>query len=102
MDINNIKFTDKVREIFSLSDQKAKQYKHQHIDSVHVLLSILDTPCLGRKLLEESKLNLDKLRVKCIDEIDSLPVVGNINEKTEITSNLYNVLKNSESESRRE
>ena len=101
MDINNIKFTDKVREIFSLSDQKAKQYKHQHIDSVHVLLSILDTPCLGRKLLETSKLNLDKLRVECIDEIDSLPVVGNINEKTEITSNLYNVLKNSESESRR-
>ena len=30
-----------------------------------------------------------------------MPVVGNINEKTEITSNLYNVLKNSESESRR-
>ena len=58
MDINNIKFTDKVREIFSLADQKAKQYKHQHIDSVHVLLSILDTPCLGRKLLETSKLNL--------------------------------------------
>ena len=49
MDINNIKFTDKVREIFSLSDQKAKQHKHQHIDNVHVLLSILDTPCLGRK-----------------------------------------------------
>ena len=42
MDINNIKFTDKVREIFSLSDQKAKQYKHQHIDSVHILISILD------------------------------------------------------------
>ena len=46
MDINNIKFTDKVREIFSLSDQKAKQYKHQHIDNVHVLLSILDTNVL--------------------------------------------------------
>ena len=58
MDINDIKFTDKVREIFSLSDQKAKQYKHQHIDSVHVLLSILDTPCLGRKLLELSLIHI--------------------------------------------
>ena len=100
MDINNIKFTDKVREIFSLSDQKAKQYKHQHIDNVHVLLSILDTKCLGRKLLEASKLNLDKLRVECMDEINSLPVISNLSEKTEITSNLYNVLKSSESESR--
>ena len=100
MDINNIKFTDKVREIFSLSDQKAKQYKHQHIDNVHVLLSILDTACLGRNLLESSKLNLDKLRVDCMDEIDSLPVVSNPNEKTEITSSLYSVLKSSESESR--
>ncbi len=100
MDINNIKFTDKVREIFLLSDQKAKQHKHQHIDNVHVLLSILDTPCLGRKLLEASKLNLDKLRVECIDEINTLPVVSNLSEKTEITSNLYNVLRSSESESR--
>ena len=100
MDINNIKFTDKVREIFSLSDQKAKQYKHQHIDNVHVLLSILDTSCLGRKLLEVSKLNLDKLRVECMDEINSLPVISNLSEKTEITSRLYNVLKSSESESR--
>ena len=63
MDINNIKFTDKVREIFLLSDQKAKQYKHQHIDNAHVLLSILETTCLGRKLLETSKINLDKLKV---------------------------------------
>ena len=92
MDINNIKFTDKVREIFSLSDQKAKQYKHQHIDNAHVLLSILDTKCLGRKLLEASKLNLDKLRVECMDEINSLPVISNLSEKTEITSSLYNVL----------
>ena len=99
MDINNIKFTDKVREIFTLSDQKAKQYKHQYIDNVHVLLSILDTKCLGRKLLETSKLNLDKLRVECMDEINSLPVISNVSEKTEITSSLYNVLKNSESES---
>ena len=101
MDINNIKFTDKVREVFSLSDQKTKRYKHQHIHSVHVLLSILDTPCLGRKLLETSKLNLDKLRVECIEEMDSLPEVANPNEKTEITPDLYNVLKSSESESRR-
>ena len=101
MDINNIKFTDKVREVFSLSAQKTKRYKHQHIHSVHVLLSILDTPCLGRKLLETSKLNLDKLRVECIEEMDSLPEVANPNEKTEITPDLYNVLKSSESESRR-
>lgn len=101
MDINNIKFTDKVREVFLLSDQKTKRYKHQHIHSVHVLLSILDTPCLGRKLLETSKLNLDKLRAECIKEMDSLPEVVNPNEKTEITSDLYNVLKSSENESRR-
>ena len=100
MDINNIKFTDKVREIFTLSDQKAKQYKHQHIDNVHVLLSILDTTCLGRKLLEASELNLDKLRIQLMDEINSLPIVSNLSEKTEITSSLYNVLKSSESESR--
>ena len=89
MDINNIKFTDKVREIFTLSDQKAKQYKHQHIDNVHVLLSILDTTCLGRKLLEASELNLDKLRIQLMDEINSLPIVSNLSEKTEITSSLY-------------
>ena len=35
-----------------------------------------------------------------MDEINSLPVISNLSEKTEITSNLYNVLKSSESESR--
>ena len=98
MDINKIKFTDKVREVFSLSDQKAKKSKHQYIDSFHLLLTILDTQCLGKKLLESSKFDLNKLKDICDKEIDLLPVVTNINNKTEITSDLYNILKNSESE----
>tara|TARA_Y100001958_G_scaffold19889_1_gene12100 strand:- start:13602 stop:16193 length:2592 start_codon:yes stop_codon:yes gene_type:complete len=101
MDINNIKFTDKVREIFSLSDQKAKDRKHQYIDSFHILSSILDTQCLGKTLLESSKFDLNKLRSLCDKEVDSLPVVTSISEKTEITSDLYAVLKHSESESLR-
>ena len=98
MDINKIKFTDKVREVFSLSDQQAKKSKHQYIDSFHLLLTILDTQCLGKKLLESSKFDLNKLKDICDKEIDLLPVVTNINNKTEITSDLYNILKNSESE----
>jgi ATP-dependent Clp protease ATP-binding subunit ClpB len=35
-----------------------------------------------------------------MDEINSLPVISNLSEKTEVTSRLYNVLKSSESESR--
>ncbi len=99
MDINNIKFTDKVREIFSLSDKKAKDRKHHYIDSFHILSAILDTQCLGKKLLESSKFDLNKLRSLCNKEFDSLPVVSSISEKTEITSDLYDVLKHSESES---
>ena len=49
---------------------------------------------------DRSKIDLDKLRVECIDEINTLPVVSNLSEKSEITSNLYNVLKSSENESR--
>ena len=67
MDINNIKFTDKVREIFSLSDQQARQYKHQHIDNAHVLLSILDTTCLGKKLLEDSKSEIKNAIARKLD-----------------------------------
>tara|TARA_B100000035_G_scaffold297622_1_gene290570 strand:- start:7460 stop:10051 length:2592 start_codon:yes stop_codon:yes gene_type:complete len=101
MDINNIKFTDKVREVFALSDNKVKASKHQYIDVFHLLLSIIDTQCLGRKLLKSSKFDMDRLRAICNEAIDSLPVVTKINDKTEITSDLYNILKNSESESLR-
>ena len=43
--------------------------------------SILDTQCLGKKLLESSKFDLNKLRSLCDKEVDSLPVVTNINKR---------------------
>jgi len=41
MDINNIKFTDKVREILSISNENSKQRKNQFVDNPHVILAIL-------------------------------------------------------------
>ena len=97
MDINNINFTEKVREIFTLSNEIAKNHKHQNIDIAHVLSAILQIDCFGKTLLKASKINLDELTVICSEKINSLPVVSQLNDKIEITLDLFDSIKNSES-----
>ena len=93
MDINNINFTDKVKEIFTISDHTAKQKKNQYIDNAHVILSILDTKCLGNQLLESAKIDTDRLRKFCNDTISALPVIATQTSKVEITTDLLEVIK---------
>ncbi len=100
MDINNIRFTDKVREIFAGADQKARQYKHQYISCYHMLSVILDTECLGKQLLESTNHDTDHLKKLCINNLSSLPIIDNLNNKTEITTDLFNVIKKSENETK--
>ena len=99
MDINNINFTDKVKEIITISDHKAKQKKNQYIDNAHVILSILDTKCLGKQLLESAKIDTDRLRKFCNDTISALPVITTQTSKVEITTDLLEVIKNAQTES---
>ena len=96
MDINNINFTDKVKEIFTISDHTAKQKKNQYIDNAHVILSILDTK-LG-KLLESAKIDTDRLRKFCNDTISALPVIATQTSKVEITTDLLEVIKKAQTE----
>ena len=98
MDINNINFTDKVKEIFKISDHTAKQKKNQYIDNAHVILSILDTKCLGNQLLESAKIDTDRLRKFCNDTISTLPVIATQTSKVEITTDLLEVIKKAQTE----
>ncbi len=98
MDINNINFTDKVKEIFTISDHTAKQKKNQYIDNAHVILSILDTKCLGNQLLESAKIDTDRLRKFCNDTISALPVIATQTSKVEITTDLLGVIKKAQTE----
>ena len=98
MDINNINFTDKVKEIFTISDHTAKQKKNQYIDNAHVILSILDTKCLGNQLLESAKIDTDRLRKFCNDTISALPVSATQTSKVEITTDLLEVIKKAQTE----
>ena len=98
MDINKINFTDKVKEIFTISDHTAKQKKNQYIDNVHVILSILDTKCLGKQLLESAKIDIDRLRKFCNDTISALPVIATQTSKVEITTDLLEVIKKAQTE----
>ena len=98
MDINNINFTDKVKEIFTISDHTAKQKKNQYIDNAHVILSILDTKCLGNQLLESAKIDTDRLRKFCNDTISALPVIATQTSKVEITTDLLEVIKKAQTE----
>ena len=97
MDINNINFTDKVREIFTLSNDTAKNHKHQNIDTVHVLSAILQVDCFGKTLLKAQNINLDELAAICSEKINSMPVVSELSDKIEITLDLFNTIKKSES-----
>ena len=98
MDINKINFTDKVKEIFTISDHTAKQKKNQYIDNAHVILSILDTKCLGNQLLESAKIDTDRLRKFCNDTISALPVIATQTSKVEITTDLLEVIKKAQTE----
>ena len=50
MDINNIKLTDKVREILSISNENSKQRKNQFVDNAHVILAILNANCFASSI----------------------------------------------------
>ncbi len=97
MDINNINFTEKVREIFTLSNEIAKNHKHQNIDNVHVLSAILQIDCYGKALLKTLKFDIEELTSICSKKISSIPVVTQLSDKIEITLDLFNTIKDSES-----
>ncbi len=101
MDINNINFTDTVKQLFSISDQKAKQNKNQYIDNLHVIISSLNLQCLGKKLLEQINIDINELENFCEDNINLLPVVTVQNDKIEITRDLFDVIEKSQTESKR-
>ena len=81
MDINNIKFTDKVREILSISNEDSKQRKNQFVDNSHVILAILNTNCFGKKLLDYFKIEHQDLVDFSESLINELPVIQNPNNK---------------------
>ncbi len=99
MDINSINFTDKVKEIFTLSNEKAKQNNNQYIDKAHLIVSVLDTNCLGKQLLESAKINLDSLEEFYSHEIQMLPVITKQNSKIEINQDLLQIIKDAQRDS---
>ena len=96
MDINNIKFTDKVREILSISNENSKQRKNQFVDNPHVILAILNTNCFGKKLLDYFKIEHQDLVDFSESLISDLPVIQNPNNKIEITTSLLKVIQKSD------
>ena len=60
----------------------------------------LDTECLGKKLLESTNHDLNHLRKSFANNLSSLPTIENLNSKTEITTDLFNVIKKSENEAK--
>lgn len=96
MDINNINFTDKVREIFTISQGKVQNNKNLHIDTAHILESIVETSCLGKSLLVKLGLDMNKLKKAIRNKIKLFPVSSANIDKTELTVNLSNILKNAQ------
>jgi ATP-dependent Clp protease ATP-binding subunit ClpB len=96
MDINNINFTDKVREIFAISQGKAQNNKNSYIDTLHILQSIVDTSCLGKSLLMKFGLDMNKLNKSIQDKINLLSTSDTYSDKTELTTNLAKILKNAQ------
>ena len=96
MDINNIKFTDKVREILSISNESSKQRKNQFVDNPHVILAVLNTKCFGKKLLDYFKIEHQDLVDFSESLISDLPVIQNPNNKIEITTSLLKVIQKSD------
>ncbi len=94
MDINKINFTDKVREIFTLSQGKAETNKNLHIDVVHIFDSITESSCLGRSLLEKFGIDINKFNKAIKDKINLLPVSDSHIDKIEITTKLAKILNN--------
>ena len=94
MDINKINFTDKVREIFTLSHGKAESNKNLHIDVVHIFDSITESSCLGKSLLEKFGIDMHKLNKAIQDKIDLLPISDSHIDKIEITTKLAKILNN--------
>lgn len=94
MDINKINFTDKVREIFTLSQGKAETNKNLHIDVVHIFDSIAESTCLGRSLLEKFGIDINKFNKAIQEKINLLPVSDSHIDKIEITTKLAKILNN--------
>tara|TARA_Y100000389_G_scaffold53039_1_gene48909 strand:+ start:587 stop:832 length:246 start_codon:yes stop_codon:yes gene_type:complete len=79
MDINSINFTDKAREVFTLSAELSNSNKNKYLDTVHILSSIINTSCLGKTLLEDSNIDIVQLKNILTKEINSVPVSNNSN-----------------------
>ena len=53
------RFTKKAQEILSVSKKYAKELSHSYIGTEHLLLGILSTDCIGRKILNDKKIFYD-------------------------------------------
>ena len=95
MDMNKINFTDKVREIFTLSQGKAHTNKNLYIDTPHIFDSITKSSSLGKSLLEKFGIDMHKLNKAIQDKIDLLPISDSHIDKIEITTKLAKILNNS-------
>jgi ATP-dependent Clp protease ATP-binding subunit ClpA len=95
MDINKINFTDKVREIFTLSLGKAETNKNLYIDTAHIFDLITESSCLGKSLLEKFGIDMNRLNKAIKDKINLLPISDSHIDKIEITTKLAKILNNS-------
>ena len=94
MEINNIKFTDKVREILTSASVLAKRRSNQFIDIPHVIISTLEHDSLGKNLLETIGLDLEQIKKLSDNQIDLLPKISGTNIRLEISSELAQSLQN--------
>lgn len=101
MDINNINFTNKVREIFSLASSYAERKSNQFIDIPHVISSVLDIDSLGKDLLLSNNIELDKVKESLNQEIDSLPKISGTDIKIQISIKLSDIIQKSYSTMRK-
>ncbi len=94
MEINNIKFTDKVREILTSASVLAERRSNQFIDIPHVIISTLEHDSLGKNLLETIDLDLEQIKKLSDNQIDLLPKISGTNIRLEISSELAQSLQN--------
>ena len=76
------RFTQKAQEILSFSKKCAKELSHSYIGTEHLLLGILSTDCIGRKILNEKKIFYDDIYQKLLEISASDNVYKSVNDLT--------------------
>lgn len=68
------KYTKPVRKTLERAQDLASKSKHQHVTNEHVIVAMLeDSDNAGRTLLEASEVNVKKLGLRLIDELELMP-----------------------------